>query len=416
MAGIPPPPIPPPPLISAWRMHLGAWFYLMQRSLRLGCNLSRLWRFSRKLGGVITEKHGISVGRQFISLWWLAVRYQIHPELYYCYRLYLRPLSEAPLFITGTTQKSRMRFLRFSLEADLDNLRFKRRFEDLCHHAGMPVAGTVAEFEKGQVSWCHAASLPNTDLFCKHASSEQGFGADSWTYLEGRRWKAADGVVRDEAEMLAHLRAISATEPLLIQMKLKSHADVAPVSPGGISSLRVITVQIPGTLERQVIAATFKMIKAGQVTDHWKKGGVASGVDVKTGILGPGRYRLASKAHLDVHQHPDTGEAITGRKLTLWPDVIKVTTQAHALFPQFPFLGWDVALTPEGAVLLEGNMNWDARMIQQPGDNPIGAPRFFRHYHAWYQELKKRRKANREPAFFHGWKASLKALQTDSET
>lgn len=396
-------------------MHVEAWWYLLMRTLRLGLDLPKLWRFTQRLGGPVTKAFGLPPWQQLLTLWWLAVRYQIHPALYYCYRLYRRPLHEAPLFITGTTQKSRMRFLRFSLEADLDPLRFKRRFETICHDAGVPVAGTVAEFEKGQAKWCFGERLPESDLFCKHASSEQGVGADSWEYIGNRQWRGTDGVVRDEGAMMQHLEKISATEPILLQLKLSSHADVAPVSPGGISSLRVITVMVPDSREIRVIAATFKMIKAGEVTDHWKKGGVAAGVDVQTGILGPGRYRQSSKAYLDVHQHPDTGEAITGRQLSLWPDVMRVTKKAHALFPQFPFLGWDVALTPNGAVLLEGNMNWDARMIQQPGDNPIGAPRFFQAYHDWYLKLKPLRMANREPAFFHGWNSSLKAIRESNK-
>ena len=385
------------------------WRYCRQ-SIRQGFNLRRNWRYVRRFGKPVRDVHGVGLFQQLVAICWLALRYHIHPEAYYYFRMYAQPLSHAPLYIISSAQKARMRFTRMGLGGELDCLRFKRRFENICRDAGLAVASTVAEFNKGQILWCYGDRLPDCDLFCKHAASEQGAGADTWDYLGNRQWRTMAGEVLDEATLLDELTKISLKEPLLLQVKLRSHPEITDISPGGISSLRVITGIDLATSEIRVYATTFKMLKAGEVTDHWKHGGVASGVDIDTGTLRPGRIREVSKAYMDFHQHPDTGATITGRKLALWPEVVKLTTSAHALYKQFPFLGWDVAMTPDGPVLLEGNLGWDARLIQQPCDYPLGAPAFFKDYYPWYEKAMKQGKALPDQPLYYGWKHSLKAL------
>lgn len=393
---------PVPSLRDRWRF--------IRQSLKQGLNARRSWRYVRRHGRDVKAAHGVGLMKQFFSISWVALRYHTPPEAYYYYRLYAQPLSLAPLYIISSAQKARMRFTRIGLGGELDCLRFKRRFENICRDAGLAVASTVAEFDKGEVLWCYGDSLPDCDLFCKHAASEQGAGADTWDYLGNRQWRAMSGAVLDESMLLAELKKISVTEPLLLQVKLRNHSDINDISPGGISSLRVVTGMELGTSKIRVYATTFKMLKAGEVTDHWKHGGVASGVDIDTGTLRPGRIREVAKAHLDFHQHPDTGAQITGRKLALWPEVVKLTTSAHALYKQFPFLGWDVAMTPDGPVLLEGNLGWDARLIQQPCDYPLGAPAFFKDYYPWYEKAMKLGKALPDAPIYFNWQHSLQAL------
>lgn len=381
-----------------------------RQSILQGFNLQRNWRYVRRFGKPVRDVHGIGLVQQLAVISWLALRYHIHPESYYYFRMYAQPLSYAPLYIISSAQKARMRFTRMGLGGELDCLRFKRRFENICREAGLAVASTVAEFNKGQILWCHGNRLPDCDLFCKHAASKQGAGADTWDYLGNRQWRNMNGEILDEVTLLDQLTMISDTEPHLLQVKLRSHPEISDLSPTGISSLRVITGIDSFTSNIRVYAATLKMLKSGEVTDHWKLGGIASGVDIVTGTLRPGRIREVAKAYMDFHQHPDTGSDITGRKLLQWPEVIKLTTSAHALYKQFPFLGWDVAMTPDGPVLLEGNLGWDARLIQQPCDYPLGAPDFFRDYYPWYEKAMKMGKALPDLPLYYGWTHSLKAL------
>jgi hypothetical protein len=48
----------------------------------------------------------------------------------------------------------------------------------------------------------------------------------------------------------------------------------------------------------------------------------------------------------------------------------------HTLCQDFVFVGWDVALTSEGPMVLEGNENWSAGDFQSLTGRPMGSTRF----------------------------------------
>lgn len=71
--------------------------------------------------------------------------------------------------------------------------------------------------------------------------------------------------------------------------------------------------------------------------------------------------------------HPDSDLALQGHQLPHWPDAIALVTRAHrTAFPRFVSLGWDVALTPDGPVLIEANAGWGAEIMQTLNGEPLG--------------------------------------------
>jgi hypothetical protein len=68
-----------------------------------------------------------------------------------------------------------------------------------------------------------------------------------------------------------------------------------------------------------------------------------------------------------------TGAAVAGRVVPLWPAIDALARAAHRVFADRLLVGWDIALTPEGPVLLEGNSYPDTEFLQRVHDQPIGA-------------------------------------------
>ena len=54
-----------------------------------------------------------------------------------------------------------------------------------------------------------------------------------------------------------------------------------------------------------------------------------------------------------------------------WPAVIAGSVLAHGAVPDLWAVGWDWAITPDGAVLLEGNSGFGLGMPQLFGDAPL---------------------------------------------
>ena len=96
----------------------------------------------------------------------------------------------------------------------------------------------------------------------------------------------------------------------------------------------------------------FEDIGNGKVMDNVDCGGMAAPVDIETGVIaGVG----ANKAGETYEIHPMTGKKIPGTQIPYWEEAKKMCLEAMQIVPQVRFVAWDVAITPDGPVFIEGN-------------------------------------------------------------
>jgi hypothetical protein len=65
-----------------------------------------------------------------------------------------------------------------------------------------------------------------------------------------------------------------------------------------------------------------------------------------------------------VSEHPDTQVRFEGKKIPEWSSIIDICKRAASAFSGVRLVGWDVALTPEGPILIEGNATWGLPVVQ----------------------------------------------------
>lgn len=208
--------------------------------------------------------------------------------------------------------------------------------------------------------------MPARDLFMKPLSARGGKGAERWDHAGKGRYRSTTGEVMDGPALLERIRAQSHVAPRLIQPRMVNHADIADLSNGALCTARIMTcLNEKGVAE--AVAAVFRMaIGKNVVVDNIHAGGIAAEIDLKTGRLGPAS-NLGDDARLGwLAVHPDTGARIDGRKLPLWRDACQLVIQAHRAFNDRTVIGWDVAITADGPVLVEGNSGPDVDLLQRP--------------------------------------------------
>ena len=100
--------------------------------------------------------------------------------------------------------------------------------------------------------------------------------------------------------------------------------------------------------------------------DNFGRGGLSVNIDLETGMLGTAVQHDAThpREPLRYDHHPDTGAPLRGQTLPQWGVAID---QSLALMRQLPFInyvGWDIVLTEQGPVFLEGNNYTGVRLAQ----------------------------------------------------
>ncbi len=130
----------------------------------------------------------------------------------------------------------------------------------------------------------------------------------------------------------------------------------------GPTVLRLVTF-VPDGGDPIVQAAVVFAGRADHAIWSWKGGGVCIGVDLATGALRRGRT-LPRFGTQWCSRHPDGDTAFEGLRLPGWDHVVDLARRAALATPGIRLAAWEVLLTPEGPVLLEGNLVFGMQTLQ----------------------------------------------------
>ena len=348
------------------------------------------FRVVARHGTPCAEHFGVPVATQLRQLLWLRLARGLHWDTYYQNQLW-RPerRRHADRYLQNHESMVLTRILALrGAQEDYLLLEDKRRTERWCRDHGIPTARTVLELIDGAVVATPGGGDPaaaiaaarGTDLFSKPIDLTGGQGTIRWRWHDGA-WLDDACVPHDAAALLARLARDSRGDARLLQRALGNHPTLAAISNGALCTARVVTARAPGG-RPELTAAAFRTGIGGSSTDNLHRGGIAVQVDRLTGRLG-----TAVQVHPDLHvleyaRHPDTGTAFAGFELPFWDAVRALVVRAHALLPAIAVVGWDVAFTPDGPVIVEGNFAPEPRLTQAPGGDPLGLTAHVRHLDA----------------------------------
>ncbi len=95
-------------------------------------------------------------------------------------------------------------------------------------------------------------------------------------------------------------------------------------------------------------------------------------IDLETGELGSLAGDAPATCMSRYPDHPVTGRSVEGFVIQRWREIADVALRAHRVFAGRAIVGWDIALTPDGVRVLEGNSNMDFNFIQRCYRTPVG--------------------------------------------
>lgn len=135
----------------------------------------------------------------------------------------------------------------------------------------------------------------------------------------------------------------------IIEEFVVQHDAMQMLNSGSVNTIRIATLL--GEKKEGIIYA-FVRIGNGKVIDNVDCGGMAARVDLDSGtIISPG----ADKQGNVFLQHPITKTDIIGFQIPYWEDAKEMCLTASQKVPQMRFIAWDVAITNNGPIFIEGN-------------------------------------------------------------
>jgi hypothetical protein len=315
---------------------------------------------------------------QAIDMTQLWFKHRIDPPTYYAMDLYRRENAAwAPHLLTRFETKNG---LFSTINRHRPNPRAghemndKQLFARACAEAGLPHPQPLMIVDKTGVAPQVPIKMLEQDLFCKPRKT---MGAkDTMTF----KW-LGDGKYADRDGKHLDIFAVGATvslkqKPMLVQPWLRNHQEVSGFAKDSLVAIRVITVLNEEDEPEVTLAMTRLLSKLEPDWQHLPDGEYAAPIDLETGEMGLFTGDNFKTTLVRMTHHPVTGIAIKGRVLQNWPAIRDLALRAHRAFKHRVVVGWDIALTPDGPMMLEGNTNLDVMFLQRVHDCPAGDTRF----------------------------------------
>ncbi|HWM16885.1 MAG TPA: sugar-transfer associated ATP-grasp domain-containing protein [Microbacterium sp.] len=216
-----------------------------------------------------------------------------------------------------------------------DKVEFDRVFDEYLRREWMIV-------EDGNADAVRAFADRHGTIVTKEPVGQAGTGVHRYHAAEVEDWDAFH-------------QGLLARGEILIEEVIRQHADLADVCPGTVNTTRV-TAFFDG--ETTHILAMAQKFGRGAVSDQMTFGGFYTMLDDDGHAVGPGY-----DSHGHVHErHPDSGFVIADFQLPMMDEVRAFIDRVARVVPQVQYVGWDVVVTAEGPVLVEGN--WGAGVYE----------------------------------------------------
>lgn len=173
----------------------------------------------------------------------------------------------------------------------------------------------------------------------------------------------------------------------IVEECIKQHSKLDEINPHSINSIRIITFLCTNG-DVELIGAMLRTSSSTFHVDNFTLGGVVVGIDLNNGRLKKEGFvcflsqlnfkefksslgiKSISKSIEDMRnkgllspgkiflRHPVSQTKFLNFQLPYWDDLKKMVIKGQKEFNHMKSIGWDIAVTPEGPVIIEANQTW----------------------------------------------------------
>jgi hypothetical protein len=302
------------------------------------------------------------------NLWWLFKYVEIN-RYYFSYGFDRVNVPDRENYMPWTVYKHIVERIHRQMSMDDDHPRYtllmhdKFVFGQLITAMGFKTPKIHAFCDNGQMIWTASPQITSLESLCSQSDLDVYFKP-----LLGERAQRVFPARMIDGQL--HVEGKPATPEdlrkkingkFIVQERIKQHPDIDKIYPHSANTIRLITIRKGD----QVIpfSASLSAGAYGILVDNVDIGGMAGRLDLKTSKVDPVWFRKP-KYGGKTRVHPDTGFVFEGFEVPYFQEAIRQAVRLHECLYWFHSIGWDMAITPDGPIFVEGNEFWGI-MAQQ---------------------------------------------------
>lgn len=300
--------------------------YLTERVAAV--NLPRVWRTAGTIGAS-AGRNRLSI---FVDMLVSSVSYEVAFQDYQDWDFHDLTRAERRTFMTHPKSNH--------LAQKLNAPEFRAQFADKSQFNSV-----FAEHIGREWLDIRDADVATVEAFVRHHGSVMAKVPDSLGGIGIGKRNAAE--IEDFA---AFYDDLSEGRQYVLEELITQHPEMAALCTTSVNTLRVVTY-FDGTTVHH-LAYVLKIGNGGAI-DNFSHGGMYTMLDDDGIAIAPafdGENRTFAV-------HPVTDTPIVGFQVPLFHDVLQFVDDLARTVPEVPYVGWDIAVTEDGPVVIEGNYN-----------------------------------------------------------
>jgi hypothetical protein len=160
----------------------------------------------------------------------------------------------------------------------------------------------------------------------------------------------------------------------IMQERVHNHPELMKLTAAaGLQTARFVTV-VGCDGEVSVVTAVFKAIAGGNEVDNFRHGSIGNllaRINPSDGTLDEAVTLAGGGGVVTVQHHPDTGMAFRGFRLPDWEKAFALARRCARAFAPVRLVGFDIAFSERGPLLIEGNFWGDPPVMTWQPDDPV---------------------------------------------
>jgi len=303
-------------------------------------------------------------------LWWLARHREIN-RYYYVYGLN-RKCSRRRDEVLAYNNFRRIRNrenLRSREWSYVCILRDKALFARVAASLNVPTPRVHALLDADSITWLDRNSTEPLetltrdrsralDGFCKPLTGIQGDGAFKLRLDRGRLLAGGTEITLEDLRRRLEGR-------YLLQQQVEQHAALSALHASSLNTVRLITFCRDG--RATLFCAALRIGTHGKNVDNWAAGGLIVRIDPECGELRGEGFFKPGYGGGGAGPPRSRGEP-EGHPLPFFHETEGQVTRMHECLQGIHSIGWDVGISVDGPVIIEGNDDWEGGipMVLEP--------------------------------------------------